>query len=260
MSIILREHEFYFFDTEGNDDESYERALNFAEKLVKANNELKRIIYLVPSKNSTGWLDRLFGEQAVKKMFNGVKLSGTAVKIETIRTYTNSYNDPSDIVICCGLNSEEIFKVQDYRHVYAIIAIPWQKENTESWIKTAKAVKINEDLSTNTELSKTAYPEPTEIVKKAFKELTTVINTSTGITHPSDNSRAKIFVRALHKYEPELDSDIVCSYLINSLGWQVRHADDIRKLIDTLNNGKYFKGGEKTGLQVNYKRWKTDKK
>ena len=247
---------FYFFDTEGNDDESYERALNFAEKLVKANNEFKRIIYLVPSKNSTGWLDRLFGEQTVKKMFNGVKLSGTAVKIETIRTYTNSYNDPSDIVICCGLNSEEIFKVQDYRHVDTIIAIPWQKESTASWIKTAKAIKINEDLSTDKEFSSNNYSEPTEMVKKAFKELTSVINTSTGITHPSDNTRAKTYVRALHKYEPELNSDIVCSYLIRELGWKTKHADDIRKLIDTLNNGKFFHGGEKTGLQNYYKRWK----
>ncbi|AZB17627.1 hypothetical protein EG352_07525 [Chryseobacterium indologenes] len=251
---------FYFFDTEGNDDESYDKALNFAEKLIKANKGLKRIIYLVPSKNSTGWLDRLYGVQTVKKMFNGVNLSGTAVKIETIRTYTNSYNDPSDIVICCGLNSEEIFKVQDYRQVDTIIAIPWQKENTDSWIKTAKAIKINEDLSINKEVSSNAYPEPSEIVKKAFKELTLVINTSTGINHPSDNARAKTYVRALHKYEPELNSDIVCSYLINAMGWKVSHADDIRKLIDTLNSGKYFKGGEKTGLQIHYKRWKTDKK
>ena len=73
-----------------------------------------------------------------------------------------------------------------------------------------------------------------------------------------DNARAKTYVRALKKYEPELNSDLVCSYLVNELDWQVRHSNDVRKLIDTLNNGKYFMGGEKTGLQNHYKRWKNN--
>lgn len=248
---------YFYFDTELNDDAAYDRAVNFAVKLIRENKGLNKIIFLVPNKNSTGWLDRLYGSQNVKKMFSGATLSGINVKIETIRTYTNSYNDPTDVVICCGLNSEEVFKIQDYRHVDTIIAIPWLKQNTESWIKTAKAKKVAEDLSID-EDSNASYPEPTKIVKKAFEELTAVINTSTGISHPMDNSRAKTYVRALYKYESELNSDIVCSYLINTLGWQVRHSDDIRKLIDTLNSGKYFKGGEKTGLQIHYKRWKNE--
>lgn len=249
---------YFYFDTELNDDAAYDRAVNFAAKLINENKTLKKIIFLVANKNSTGWLERLYGSQNVKKMFSGAILSGINVKIETIRTYTDSYNDPTDVVICCGLNSEEVFKIQDYGHVDTIIAIPWLKQNIESWIKTAKAKKVNEDLSIDEEDSNASYPEPTKIAKKAFEELTDVINTSTGISHPMDNSRAKTYVRALHKYESELNSDIVCSYLINTLGWQARHSDDIRKLIDTLNSGKYFKGGEKTGLQIHYKRWKNE--
>lgn len=246
---------YYYFDTQLNDDESYEKALNFAADLVMESKELDRIIFLVASKNTTGWLERLFGSQKVKKMFSGASFLGINVKIETIRTYKDSYNNSSDIIICCGLNSDEIFKVQDYRQIDAIIAIPWLKESTESWINTTNAKKINKDLSVDEGGDAAAYPEPSAILKKAFKELTAVINTSTGINHPSDNSRAKTYIKALHKYEPELNSDVVCSYLINKLGWQVRHADDIRKLIDTLNSGKFFKGGEKTGLQLHYKRW-----
>ena len=249
---------YYYFDTQGNDDAAYDRALNFAANLVKESKELNKIIFLVASRDATGWLERLFDSQTVKKMFTGATFSGINVKIETIRTYKNTYSNPSDIIICCGLNSEEIFKIQDYRQVDVIIAIPWLKENTESWINTANAKKINEDLSVDEGENAAAYPKPSAIVKKAFKELTSVINTSTGINHPSDNSRAKTYVKALYKYEPELNSDIVCSYIINELGWQVRHADDIRKLIDTMNSGKFFKGGEKTGLQLHYKRWKNN--
>ena len=44
--------------------------------------------------------------------------------------------------------------------------------------------------------------------------------------------------------------------MINELGWQFKHADDIRILIDTLNNGKYFQGMEKIGFQNHHKGWK----
>lgn len=249
-------NKYYFFDTQGNDDESYDRALNFAVKLVKGYPALNKIVFLVPTKNNTEWLDRLYGEQTVKKMFNGASYSGVNVKIDTIRTYGNNYSNPSEVVICCGLNSEEIFKAQDYRQVDTLIAIPWVKENTESWIKTTKAAKINDDLTVENEKNTNIYPEPSEIVKNAFKELWDSINRTTGITHPMDNAKAKTYVRALHKYEPQLNADIVCSYLIRELGWQTRHAEDIRKLIDTLNNGKFYQGGERTGLQNHYKRWK----
>lgn len=91
-----------------------------------------------------------------------------------------------------------------------------------------------------------------------MQQLTGSINMSTGISHPMDNDRAKTFIKALHKYEPELNADIVGSYLVRELNWDTRHAKDIEKLIETLNSGRFFKGGEKTGLQDYYKRWKNE--
>ena len=83
---------------------------------------------------------------------------------------------------------------------------------------------------------------------------------STGIHHPMDNERAKTYIRSLHKYESELNPDSVRSYLVKDLHWDTQDAEDIVKLIETLNDGKYFQGGEKKGLQVYYKRWKKETK
>lgn len=91
-----------------------------------------------------------------------------------------------------------------------------------------------------------------------MKQLTDSINMSTGISHPMDNDRAKTFIKALHKYEPELNADIIGSYLVRELNWETRFAKDIEKLIETLNSGSFFKGGEKTGLQNYYKKWKNE--
>lgn len=86
-----------------------------------------------------------------------------------------------------------------------------------------------------------------------MQQLTASINMSTGISHPMDNDRAKTFIKALHKYEPELNADIIGSYLVRELNWETRHAKDIEKLIETLNSGSFFKGGEKLDYRITIK-------
>ena len=248
----------FYIDTHGNDDGAYDKAYKFALKLAKKDNNIKNIVFLVASKNNTGWLDRLYGESVVKQLFKGIKEVNLLVKIETIRTYSKSYANATDIVIACGLNSKEIFNIEDYRNVEYIIAIPWLKELAQSWITTKNPsilIVSEEDII---EKTRNEIPKPSLIIQEAFRELTNSINTSTGISHHLDNGKAKTYVKTLHKYEPILNSDLICSYLVNDLNWEVRHSNDVRKLIDTMNNGKYFVGGDKTGLQNHYKRWKNN--
>nr|WP_315246648.1 hypothetical protein [uncultured Flavobacterium sp.] len=246
----------FYIDTYGNDDQAYDNAYKFALKLAKTDINIKKIIFLVATKSNTGWLDRLYGETTVKQLYKGIRKDTLLLKIETIKTYSDSYSNAAEVVIACGLNSKEIFKVEDYRNVEYIIAIPWLKELTQSWITTKNPSILNIEENDIVAETKTDNPKPSAIIQEAFNELTKVINTSTGISHHMDNARAKTYIRTLYKYESDLNSDLICSYLVNELGWEVRHSNDVRKLIDTLNSGKYFVGGDKIGLQNHYKRWK----
>lgn len=245
----------FYIDTEGNDDEAYRFAMQFACELAKKDSTIKRIVLYIPTKQNTGWFERLYDTKTVKSLFTGYKFTNCSVpfKFETKLTYKGvMYGNASDIVICCGLDADDILKIDDYHSVKYIIAVPWLRKLTEKWIKTWNAIEISGKEQKNDEI----FSEPSEIVKVAMQELTNGINMSTGISHPRDNDKAKTYIRTLHKYEPELKSDIVGSYLIRELNWATRHAKDIEKLIDTLNDGKYFQGGERTGLQNYYKKWK----
>gem|GEM_PF-650004 len=248
----------FYIDTEANDDKAYRLAMQFACELAKKDSNMKKIVLYIHTKQNTGWFDRLFGHEDVKRLFNGLKFNDCPVpfKLETKLTYKSAmYGNASDIVICCGMDADDILKIDDYHSVKYIIAIPWLRRLTDKWIKTWNAFEISgKEHGDDEKLS-----EPSEIVKIAMQELTDTINMSTGISHPMDNDRAKTYIRTLHKYEPELNSDIVTSYLIRELNWDTQHAKDIGKLIETLNIGKYFQGGEKTGLQNYYKRWKANK-
>lgn len=243
----------FYVHTEGNDDNSYKLAMQFAVELAKKDSSIKRIVLYIHTKNNTGWFERLFDSQMVKQLFSGYKFSDCPVpfKFETKITYKNAiYGNSSDIVICCGMDSDDLLKIDDYRSVKYMIAIPWLLNLSDKWIKTWNPDEISGNKV------ETKVSEPSEIVKLAMKNLTSTINNSTGISHPLDNDRAKTFIRALHKYEPELNADIVGAYLIRELNWQSKHAKDIETLINTLNNGKFFKGGETKGLQNYYKDWK----
>ena len=125
------------------------------------------------------------------------------------------------------------------------------KNLTDKWIQTWNAVEISGKGK-----KEEKFPDPTPIVKLAMQDLTKIINMSTGISHSMDNNKAKTYIKVLHKYENDLNPDIVGAYLVRELNWNTEHAKDIKKLIDTLNKGRFFKGGEKTGLQNYYKKWK----
>lgn len=228
--------------------------MQFACKLADEDSEIKKVILLAASKKNTGWLDRLYGAKVVKQLFGGktFKSCKPVFKIETTQTYKDKYT-PSEIVITLGLDAADLFKVDDYYSVKGIIAIPWLKKHTEKWVQTWSP----KELRGNQTASK-GFPNPSCIVIKAIKELTESLNMSTGIRHPSDERNAKTIILALHKYEPELDSDIVASYLVRELNWESEPANEMKELINTLNAGKFFKGGERTGLKDYYKRWKEE--
>ena len=222
---------------DGFNKEAYARAMVFANKLAEQDNDVKRIVCYIHTKQNVGYFEPFFDSTTISKLFD---------------TYDKSkYNSSNkDIVVAFGMDLEDLEVIDDYYCVKYVIAVPWIKDKIMPWVERWNA----EEITGAKRDSGGAYVS--EIVKVAMKELSSIINMSTGISHPSDNERAKTYIRALHKYESELNAHSVVSYLVAELGWTSSHANDVGKLITTLNEGRYYKGGEKTGLQVHYKRWK----
>lgn len=244
----------FFIATSGNDDKAYREAMQYACMLAENDMEIKKVVLLVHAKQNTGWFERIFGRDTEKQLFKGTTFKNRkpVFKFETKKTYKDSYT-PSEIVITCGLDSDDVLPIDDFYSVKAIIAFPWLANGLDKWVQTWNPTEIR-----GNQQAAAAYPEPTCVVKKAMEDLTASINMSTGITHPSDEEQAKTYILTLHKYEPSLDVDIVGAYLVRELNWDTDHAKEIEKLINTLNNGKYFQGSRRTGLQRYYKQWKKE--
>lgn len=249
------EKQRFYINTEGNADSGAKsKAIDHAIELAQTDLEISRIVLLIRSKNRDGWFKKVFDDSVMKKLFRGEKFMDCRVpiKIETIRTIRESHiNKTSEIVVGFGLDSKQLFRLDDFYSIKIIILVPWLKEDVKKWVQTWNPIEI----SMKREPIKT-FPEPSDVIKKAMNSLTSSINMSTGISHPTDEELAKTYILALHKYEWTLDADIVGSYLVKQLNWQSNDAAKIEKLINTLNEGRYFKGGKRTGLNDYYKSWK----
>jgi hypothetical protein len=244
----------FFIATSGNDDEAYLEAMLYTCILTEKDPQIKKVVLLLNSKQNTGWFERIFGREIEKKLFKGAtfKNCGSFFKFETLKTYKDS-NTPSEIVIACGLDSEKVFPIDNFNSVKAIIAIPWLANGIDKWVQTWNPIEIR-----GNQQAVAVYQDPTCIVKKAMQDLTSNINSSTGISNPSDEERAKTYILSLHKYETNLDANIVGAYLVRELNWNSIHAKEMEKLINTLNQGGHFKGGKRKGLQIYYKQWKEE--
>lgn len=242
----------FYIDTLGNDDQAYKEAMSFACNLADKDSQIKRVILLISTKQHTGWFERLFKQEIVNQLFKGKQFNNCKpiFKFETKKNYKNT-SPSSEIVITCGLNEEDIFPIDDFSSVKAIIVIPWLREKIQKWVQTWNPIELR-----GTESNSLPYPEPSCIIKRAMEVLTRSINLTEGLSHTLDINLVKTFIRALHKYESSLDSNVVGAYLIKELEWQTKDAKKIENLIVSLNTGGFFQGGETEGLQNYYKEWK----
>jgi hypothetical protein len=241
----------YYVNAELNDDEAYRDAINFARKFCNENGDIAKVILLARTKHNVDWLERIYGHDSLKKLFQGTRIKDcdAIFKIETLATFKKA-DIKNSLVITLALDTAELTQVDDHYDVRAIVAVPWQIPLLEKWIKSWGATDIRGQKPKET------FASPPCVVKAALDELTKNINRSSGLTHPNDNHRAKTYVRALFKAGYELDVNQIHAYLVNELSWDSRHAESLEELIETLKAGKHFQGGDTTGLAKYINTWK----
>jgi len=229
------------------------KALKKAIDICLENKEIQEITALIHTKNNTGYLERIFETSNTKQFFTGIKIdvSVPVIKTETVKTINDNRNKKR-VLITFGLRSEELYLYDEFESIIAIIAHQWSEDGVKEWAKTWGAM----DILTNEVSEK--HKLPNKVIQNALSDLTNSINMSTGILHTSDENLCKTYLRALNKYEYELNPTEINSYLISELNWQSDDAKDVIKLIDKLNSGGHFEGGDKTGLQNHIKRWKAN--
>lgn len=241
----------YYNDNNGIDAQKEKKALLTAIVLAKELGNIRVITILVHTNSNTDFIDRILGSNIAKKMRQGIKIDGCeqTLKIETINTITDLGNQDR-VLLSYGLDSKELFCYDDFYNYKAIVAHQGIANGLEKWAKNWGA----KNMETGNDIQKTGLPE--KVILNAFAALTQSINMGSNIFHDSDDKLCKTYLRALHKFQYRLDPDQIYALLTRELDWTSRQAGQIMILVNKINHGKSFQGGDKAGLNKHIERWK----
>lgn len=247
----MHNRERYFIQTQGPNDAAFAALIQRAIEIENRLGGIERIVFVAHGLNNSGWLERQYGRDGVTKLKKGAQLPGSNItaRFESLKNYDTVENE---ILITMGLRSDEILLLDDNPGIAAILALPWAPDDVDKWSRICEAINIETGAIAD------PYNDPDCIVKRALIDLTESINMATGLHHSSDDDLAKTYLRTLLKYEyplPELDIE---ACLINDLDWRKEYADQLLAIINKINNGRSFQGGDKTNLKYHIDRWRKE--
>lgn len=259
-SNILGMQNKFFIETEGPEKDKLATAIKYAIYLAKKDNHIQHIVLYSYTKQNFMQVDAIFGHDIVTEMFKKpIVFEGieTPFKCETRITYEknkNSHNS-TDIVIACHTDADILYKLDDYRNVKYIISVPWIMENTQPWINRWNASEI---LPNGNIKPSAVSNERTSvsILDIALEEMDINMFRTKSLSHKSDEETCKTYIRTINKYLPYVTPDELANKLVTTLLWSSKNAEEASELLNRLKSGKTFKGGQKTGLQEYFKRWK----
>lgn len=241
----------YYIQTVGANKDALVKCVKKAIELAKNDFQIQRIVFYSYTKNNFDLLSNVIGVGNVKKMLmSPLKFGGIPVPLlcTTKRTYNSGFYD---IVICCHMDSADVFVVEDKPYAKYIIGLSWTQNGLDEWIKRWNAENLDEDDSHQTTISKI---EP--LAKIALEEMDDRMCNTKCLGHSNDEETCKTYIRAINKYLPSLTPKDLQNYLVTGLSWTNENAKKVGDLLGRLKQGKTFKGGAKVGLQNYYKNWK----
>lgn len=247
----------FFADAHGVDNKALKACIRKALQIVESDNEVARIVFYSYTKDNFNQVIDFFGVETVKQMFSHPvsfldcpKPLSCATAI-TYKKECEFRDTPKDVVICCHVDSKEAFKVDDYRTAKYIIALSWLPNGLNEWKARWKAQNVLDD---DTEVIEEAPKN--NLLLTALKEMDVRMLGTKCLSHKNDEEECKTYIRAIHKYLPEVQPQEVENYLVTELGWENKNASKVGELLQRLKEGRTFRGGQTTNLKEYYNRWK----
>lgn len=160
-------------------------------------------------------------------------------------------NTPKDVIVCCHMDSKDVFKVDDYGTAKYVIALSWTLDGLNAWKARWKAENVFDGrMEEKVDAPKNA------LLLTALQEMDVRMYETKNLSHFDDAETCKTYIRSIHKYLPDVKPSDITDYLVTELGWENKNAAEVGELLQRLKEGRSFRGGQKTYLKEYYSRWK----
>lgn len=229
-----RKGKSYYIASQGPDDASLVAGVKWLYQ--EASTTSKPALVVVSQKQNLENIQwsQFAGLFAALKKQDECTVQAVRFALMTLRSRTWSWDGPA-LVIYGG--QKLLDAVDALAGNIDVLYIPWSGNDGDGWIATWDAQKLGAQGEGGPRNTGT-LPRVAEV---ALGRLTSLVNLSTGILHPSDHDQAiRTLETLLHKGELA-DPELVRQYLVRR-GWQPAHAQEVGDLAAKLLDGRRPRG------------------
>lgn len=216
----------FLFKNEGPNDQVIVNALRYASEIsTQSNNKSIHIIFPhkanFESTNLGKIINQIFGSGSAKKLCKGETIGN----LDFILPSKISFNNSSGTILAIYCTPDDMNKIDSNSSANSIIFVSWLLEEADIWESTWHNNGLN---IVHGEPSQQIEILPEDITS-ALKRLTSIVNLSTGLAHPSDQKHAQRIFKELQEKGCKADEQAVANWAIAN-GWNARHLDELKKL------------------------------
>ena len=229
FTALLKENQMknrFLFKNEGPNDQAILDALHYASEISNQSNN-KSIHIIFPHKanfestNLGKIIDKIFGNGSAKKLCKGESIGN----LDFILPSKINLHNSSGTILAIYCSTDDMNKIDSNSSANSIIFVSWLLEEADIWESTWNKNGLN---IIHGEPSQQTETLPEEITS-SLKRLTSIVNLSTGLAHPSDQKHAQRIFKELQAKGCKADEQAVTNWAIAN-GWNARHLDDLKKL------------------------------
>lgn len=234
--------ERYFVQAHGPDDDALKAGFRWLLRFADQHGHSCAGVF-VPSLQQVENLGRALGEAGARALRKDRKLRAGEVTIEllTERGLPLSFGGP---VLAVWVDDKQLDKL-DGLHVPGLCAIPWVSTDIDGWKTNWNPTDVRTGESGGSEETAT-----NPVVVAALESLTSRVNLSTGLGHPSDKASAVQMFKALKKAREDFDPEQVRAWAVRH-GWHPEDARELGEFAQKVMEGRPVRGGKQ-------KMWRDD--
>jgi hypothetical protein len=233
----------YFIDAHGPDDDAVRDGFAWLLRSAVEGGSSRAAVF-VSGLRQLESLGRAIGTDAADGLHKDreVRLDGVVIEALTARKLPSSFEEGP--ILAVWVDDEQLDKLDGLR-APGLCAIPWAHGDIDGWRAAWDPIDVRTGQNVGLE---EAIENP--VVVRAMESLTTSVNLSTGLGHPSDKESAIGMFRILTAEGEPFEPDQIRAWAVRH-GWQPRHARDLAVLAEKFKAGKQVRGGKR-------KMWRDD--
>ena len=200
------------------------------------------VVLFIPTKAQLDGtiINAMLGEPVCKALKKRERVSlpdGSFLTCETKRTFKDYMS--AEVVLCVFPDQDMLKTLDSVRNLKIAVVVPWYMEDVSEWIRAWNPIILGKEHSEVERLI--ANP----VVEEAMTMLTGRINTSTGLTHPSDKGSAIELLKILRDSGELYDPASLRAWALRH-DWTPQGAEDLERYAQAVLDRKPMHGDKRT--------------